>query len=99
MSSATPQITFCRSRLELNPGLLQNFALLVTLFLACISLNADPAPDLDTAMSLSADLDPDPDFAITLQVIIFVRSLSVSFFIEKEPHKQLRMKRKRRGER
>ncbi len=28
-----------------------------------------------------------------------VRSLSVSFFIEKEPHKQLRMKRKRRGER
>jgi hypothetical protein len=29
----------------------------------------------------------------------FVRSLSVSFFIEKEPHKKLRMKRKRRGER
>jgi hypothetical protein len=28
-----------------------------------------------------------------------VRSLSVSFFIEKEPHKQLRMKRKRKGER
>ncbi len=28
-----------------------------------------------------------------------VRSLSVSFFIEKEPRKQLRMKRKRRGER
>ncbi len=31
--------------------------------------------------------------------IVAVRSLSVSFFIEKEPHKQLRMKRKRRGER
>jgi hypothetical protein len=30
---------------------------------------------------------------------ICVRSLSVSFFIEKEPHKQLRMKRKRKGER
>jgi hypothetical protein len=30
---------------------------------------------------------------------ITVWSLSVSFFIEKEPHKQLRMKRKRRGER
>ncbi len=28
-----------------------------------------------------------------------VRSLSVSFFIEKEPRKQLRMKRKRKGER
>ncbi len=28
-----------------------------------------------------------------------VRPLSVSFFIEKEPHKQLRMKRKRKGER
>ncbi len=28
-----------------------------------------------------------------------VRSLSISSFIEKEPHKQLRMKRKRRGER
>ena len=27
-----------------------------------------------------------------------VRSLSVSFFIEKELHKQLRMKRKRKGE-
>jgi hypothetical protein len=27
-----------------------------------------------------------------------VRSLSVSFFIEKEPRKQLRMKRKRKGE-
>jgi hypothetical protein len=32
-------------------------------------------------------------------VIQAVRSLSVSFFIEKEPHKQLRMKRKRKGER
>jgi hypothetical protein len=31
--------------------------------------------------------------------MLIVRSLSVSFFIEKEPHKQLRMKRKRRGER
>jgi hypothetical protein len=30
---------------------------------------------------------------------VYVRSLSVSFFIEKEPHKQLRMKRKRKGER
>jgi hypothetical protein len=29
----------------------------------------------------------------------FVRSLSVSFFIEKEPHNQPRMKRKRKGER
>ncbi len=29
----------------------------------------------------------------------YVRSLSVSFFIEKEPRKQLRMKRKRKGER
>ncbi len=28
-----------------------------------------------------------------------VQSLSVSSFIEKEPHKQLRMKRKRKGER
>ncbi len=34
-----------------------------------------------------------------LGTIVSVRSLSVSFFIEKEPHKQLRMKRKRKGER
>ena len=31
--------------------------------------------------------------------VTIVRSLSVSFLIEKEPHKQLRMKRKRKGER
>ena len=31
--------------------------------------------------------------------VLFVRSLSVSFFIEKELHKQPRMKRKRKGER
>ncbi len=34
-----------------------------------------------------------------IKAIPAVRSLSVSFFIEKEPHKQLRMKRKRGGER
>ncbi len=36
---------------------------------------------------------------IIVNYIRIVWSLSVSFFIEKEPHKQLRMKRKRRGER
>jgi hypothetical protein len=34
-----------------------------------------------------------------VRVCLPVRSLSVSFFIEKEPRKQLRMKRKRKGER
>jgi hypothetical protein len=35
----------------------------------------------------------------TALLLAVVRSLSVSFFIEKELHKQPRMKRKRKGER
>jgi hypothetical protein len=38
-------------------------------------------------------------FFLFSNILPTVRSLSVSFFIEKEPHKQLRMKRKRKGER
>jgi hypothetical protein len=67
-----------------------------------------PANEQGHSLSLSKKFDSGkellhPIFSLSKKFYsdkeLLVRPLSVSFFIEKEPHKQLRMKRKRKGER
>jgi hypothetical protein len=53
---------------------------------------------MNVEIGAEAALFPEKEYINGIAIAV-VRPLSVSFFIEKEPHKQLRMKRKRKGER
>jgi hypothetical protein len=69
----------------------------VITFFNCPFISLPPFSQLFLSPNLYISLPISISLAISISLP--VRSLSVSFFIEKEPHKQLRMKRKRKGER